>query len=784
MAAYSSTQSGNFSSAATWGGSGYPNSAGDTFTINNGHTVTYDVTTPVATGFGDSTINNGGRLTFASGARGIRFSGNFNIYGDIIMGVGHTIYGNGATKRINFFNGSGSGGSRREMVGSAPLALTTTTGATTGLSGTIPVTSATGFAVGDWIAVFNREGTDHQTERQDEGFIIHDISGNNIYVREFVGPSSVITGVSGAKLYVEESEVFRVGQALICGTGADRFIATVTAIDNVRNEITTSASASSSIIGETVYTTGPVRNHKLASTVRRCAGVVTVTGTTTDTTVTVNDASNYNVGDEVIVESLGVGTYKDDETPIKRTIVSKSGNNITFDGSFGYTIEIGAYLIKLTRDCRFVNENTTSVYFHENNNSNWNRYLILRDVEFYDSQQGNSTASRVYFRGRNRDDYDDDAVAIEGMVFNNNIQGTYQEIRFYRYLWRWTIRCCAFYNQSYVLEEQGYNNDDMGWFNNWSGRMENSGFRFGYKEGVYSEVAYNRVNGVDDTMFAFYNNRSVGLGFHHNSGAGSRRRAIDITNQHADCFMYQNEFLLFFEPCLTAYANMALMQYNYFDTAAIYDFYSFSTAGDNRRGNSARGTLTSYEHNYKEKDVAIYFSGGRADYVPEESAYKVIFDNDSAAYYGLPNQVWVPADATVRVSADLKLVDGYSGNSPRLEIRPEHNGYNSGANTSYISGHINTEAAVGVNFSNTATGWQTVTATLPPVNIGRFINVAICATSTNSSEGWYQKPLTIYLDKMPPGLALSNINNLTGGSQVSQRASFTEPRIRIGGRFK
>jgi hypothetical protein len=44
MAAYSSTQSGNFDSAATWGGSGFP-AESDTFTIAAGHTVTYNVTT-------------------------------------------------------------------------------------------------------------------------------------------------------------------------------------------------------------------------------------------------------------------------------------------------------------------------------------------------------------------------------------------------------------------------------------------------------------------------------------------------------------------------------------------------------------------------------------------------------------------------------------------------------------------------------------------------------------------------------------------------------------------
>ncbi|NOZ20409.1 MAG: hypothetical protein GXP25_04890 [Planctomycetes bacterium] len=40
MAAYTSTQTGNFNDAATWGGGGWPNGAGDTYTVSAGHKVT------------------------------------------------------------------------------------------------------------------------------------------------------------------------------------------------------------------------------------------------------------------------------------------------------------------------------------------------------------------------------------------------------------------------------------------------------------------------------------------------------------------------------------------------------------------------------------------------------------------------------------------------------------------------------------------------------------------------------------------------------------------------
>ena len=44
MAAYTTSQTGDWSTDATWGGSGHP-VAGDTVTIQNGHTVTLDSAT-------------------------------------------------------------------------------------------------------------------------------------------------------------------------------------------------------------------------------------------------------------------------------------------------------------------------------------------------------------------------------------------------------------------------------------------------------------------------------------------------------------------------------------------------------------------------------------------------------------------------------------------------------------------------------------------------------------------------------------------------------------------
>lgn len=74
MSAYTSSGSGDFNSAATWGGGGWPQNAADTFVVSAGHTVTLtNDNTGVA--LGDSTVN--GLLTFSTGATtGLKFGHN------------------------------------------------------------------------------------------------------------------------------------------------------------------------------------------------------------------------------------------------------------------------------------------------------------------------------------------------------------------------------------------------------------------------------------------------------------------------------------------------------------------------------------------------------------------------------------------------------------------------------------------------------------------------------------------------------------------------------------
>ena len=100
-AAFSSTQSGSWGSASTWGGAGVPG-AGDSVTINSGHTVTLDTIRSC----GDLTINSGGTLDLVN--RQLTFLGtNYTNSG--------TLTNSGVFTNLLFNGVGGAGGSTQHI---------------------------------------------------------------------------------------------------------------------------------------------------------------------------------------------------------------------------------------------------------------------------------------------------------------------------------------------------------------------------------------------------------------------------------------------------------------------------------------------------------------------------------------------------------------------------------------------------------------------------------------------------------------------------------------------
>jgi hypothetical protein len=434
MAAYTSTQSGNFNDAATWGGGGWPNADTDTFTVAAGHTVTYNLTTPLNEGLGSSVVNSGGTFIMDNNTV-IRFNGaslyHFAVSGNFIVRpgcktllkgttsaeriydirplsfvpttatgtsgqntitvasnvaqiiVGNKVSGTGIAAGAYVTNingnvltlsknntGTVSGnltvGNYVEIIGSEGMPITTVSSAITTSQhqqGFISANNATNFVVGDWIAVYTRGTTDALVDRNDEGFIIHDKNNNDIYIREFVGPSVNITAASGSTLTVSNAKVFRTWQKLIFGTGANRNVRGISSINYNTNQITLDSSITGSVVGQTVYTTGPLQLKAIGDKIRKVATTVSVQAASNATQITLASAAGFSVGDEVIIDALwdATATSYTDELPEKRNITAINGNVITLNQSMGHISFVGAFVTRVTRDIKFISDYETTL---------------------------------------------------------------------------------------------------------------------------------------------------------------------------------------------------------------------------------------------------------------------------------------------------------------------------------------------------------------------------------------------------------------------------------------
>ena len=228
MALLTSAQSGNWTSSATWGG--VTPADGDTFTINRGHKVTVNSDVIQTNGFGDIAVY--GNLHFETNAQ-FRLNGRITVWGqntgdynsnkwfvdgDNTTGGLLSMTGSNVTLEVRGTNADQHGiwieterFASMKLDGDEKKTTTALAASASVLDSYLSVDDSTGFAAGDWIAVY-REGNQDDRVLGDEGFWVHDVdSGNDrIYFRQFVSPTAVITAASGATITVDNSKVFRV----------------------------------------------------------------------------------------------------------------------------------------------------------------------------------------------------------------------------------------------------------------------------------------------------------------------------------------------------------------------------------------------------------------------------------------------------------------------------------------------------------------------------------------------------------------------------------------------
>jgi len=823
MATITSAQSGNFNATTTWTGGVVPVD-GDSFTISTGHTVIYNVATPVTNGFAESNIYGILQTAAASATNVLRMNGRLQIRtgGTFHARAGHKLQFKGAAASSRLLYSVADTGANLIMEGSDGMPTTTLSATANERSTSFSFTSVTNFAVGEWFAIYDNTTAQATvagaTTLRDEGFWIHDISGTTVYFRQFVGPESAITQASGSTITVANAKVFRVNQKIIFGTGADRNVKTITAIDYSTNIITCdSAISSGAVAGQIVYETGSDKIHTSGNKVRKVATVATAAAASTATSIVVANANMFAAGDEIWIEARsecgGTSDFSwDAYSTYVRTVSSVSGTTINLSAAISYNVVVGALVTRLTRDIIVEPVTPNSDYYGvyvEYADNNYDRKLIVKDVFFryVGSSQGQSEGG-VVLKGYHSTNslpvtLTNTVPAFGQQCWTEGIAMTASNsTRDLGGLWNWNnrygqLRCCSSigpFNCNilfgwYDNGNAAYNCISAG-SNAWSFRSEWSS--------EYGELAYNYTSRTP------WGCRTLAA----DSNCGMHHIIIDACSEIQFIASQQTPF---YKWKITGYwygpqteRTQATLLYsklrscsgapNVFNaTPSTLQRGYYHTQLD--RGTQGNQIVTMIEDDFEYDRVRQLAYGTERWWDLTENAWHVVIAQDFTEWgRGWFQGVYIPPNVTLRATCSIKLQSNWNSGSdkPWLCARTTQSGTNPNQ-LGNAGGEFSSALSGGgsyVQFSTAnSTTYEKAELTLAAVSFPRWVNVGVTDTTANINTpgvGYWVKPLQISLDTPYANPAIAGIIN-QGPSQlldaVSTENSFLQNKIRLGGRL-
>ena len=829
MASRTSTQSGNFNSTSTWGGSAVPVD-GDQFTIAAGHIVTVNDDRRTTNGYHDSVISGKLHITGSgklrmNGILDVTSTGNDDYFTENDSTTGaYFRMDNGAILEMK---GTSSENHRLrinsqkrnwvEFEGTNPNQTTTTAAAVPLSSTSISLTSSSGFAAGDWINIFRafEDIADWEYDRyQDEGMKVHDVSGNTIYPRWFVSPTATISRVSGSKIFVDDATVFRTGQKIIFGTGSNRNIKTISSIGKTSGRITCDSSISGSVVGETVYRTGTEIYHESGADVQKIATPLTADSSSGTNTITVASTAGMAVGKRILIEA-----NNNDDTnwdyEMLYTISAISGNTITLTSNLGNTRRTGGWVTIYDRDTQVRSTDTSDtnerVYIIMNRWATTDAYyrrLRWRNVLFdgIGSNAVNTTWNRGVgwngYMSYETSSYGAYASGVEGCVWKPNNSGSNSSF-YMREAHQCTWRNCIAYDGNHNFWRYSSGNN-INFNNNISWRSQYTTF---YQDGAYEprfSFSYNHFSRSDDYGVLWHHQRQSAGQVRHNYMTHHEQRPMYIYYQ-ANNIIWENNYMNWYRSwplvgtggdwiCLNSYFgndwDATTGNTSPVNGVQIQNDGNLDTDKSNKHQH-----CTSVNHNWKEGETVQWGTYTWREWDDTEAAWKVFRDTGSSVPAGQVESVLVPAGATAYLAAEIKLSTGFSGNRPYLYAK-NANSYHDGKHYDGSTTSVQAASVVpdsypigfqqNAQFTASAIGaYERQTLTISPVNYDYYLAVAVYSDSTNAGDGlehWFQKPLEIYLDKT------SNVKEKKFITQQQvrrgQNSSATRKKKRIGGRLK
>ena len=813
MATYTSTQSGNFSATSTWGGSGRPNLDADRFVITNGHTVTVDSGITVPTnGFGDSNIY--GVLKLGSGSGILRMDGRLyiNTNGLLWCQDGAHIQITGTSGETHGIWQENQDGASVIMEGSDGMPYTTVSSNTAENATSFPVASATNFAVGEWIGVYHFNGTQNTTTNdtyRDEGFWIHDISGNTIYIREFVGPEDVtVTDYSGSNIVVSNAKKFEQGKYIIFGTGSNRNTKQISSINYTTNTITCNSSITGDPTGVIVYHSGSEKYHSSGHKVRKIATINTAEVASTSTTITLANANMFTSGDEIFIEKRSeaddtLDYLHADSDDYHHTISSVSGNTLTLSAQIGYKVVAGSLITRLSREILI--ETTTpntdyGFYYSEYYSSNYNKKTIIKDVYFKNFGSNNNNAYQgVVVRGYTSTNSlpvtlsqtvpsMDQGGWLEGVVCMNadNHENDLGNIFLYSTRYTKLVASVSLYGNDgitaswYDSGNKGFNLIIAG-AENFSGRTE--GFRerceFGYHY-------YSRGNrGV-----RLVGNTEEGNGFHHVIVDASQ---YGVETIHNDIVLRRWKMTgLRYGLVSDGSGCPVILESTVVGLSGLTGGIDENNAGGYYANQHYRSTGRSHvikiiKNDFEYDAVKIFGYNFTATWDNIENAWFFRRRRDNDNNPTLEELVYLPPQTTMRVTAKVKLVSGFSGTYPYLGTIATTASVDDNMVGNTLNSTIFSVQRINPQFTSSASSdYEEKQTTAGPFDFPVYMKAGVFSNNRDASEGYYVKDFRIYLDPpyVNPLFAIGNdgyVNPIRNG--MSFKNTFNNGKIRLGGRI-
>ena len=835
MAAYSSSQNGDFNSSSTWGGN--TPGDGDTLTIN--HTVTLTGTNEPTNGFGDIKVANNGILTNADNAT-LRMNGNIRVETSsssapacVHFKDNLRISWNGADGDNHGFQVDNSAGSHCIIEGDDPTGYcTTTTAATDGNVCTHAVADGSLYAVGDWIQIYQNNYTSTSTETDgnrydDEGFWIHDISGNTLYTRDYVGPeNSTVTKVNGTKLFVSNSKVFREGMQIIFGTGSNRNIRTISSIANGSKRLTLNSAVTGSVVGETVYRAGSLKTHPSGSKVRKMATTTTAESANDATTITVASTSGMSVGSRIFIERRSEASSTTDHADPSNSSVADgtgnfdyvisgiSGNVVTLSTALNYKVVSGSLVSVLDRSIVFdtvATDGSDYAHFYVEHRSGYDRCIVLKDIQFHNwGDSDTNTRTGVVLRGLNK-------TQSPPVTYTQTIptyhRGSWVEgltIRHYPgherdwgSLWIYDCRAVVARCVTTLYGDDGvaiYYEPYCGAMGNLVAGQRSYGMRMEGTTELF-DCSYNYVSRCNNRVRVFHYESGLGGFMHnvivnatdyasagwHNTNPGEIWRCkftglrYGVTTEGAspsigtgflDCFIEN----LSGEQTLDADGKPTNSPQS----------GQYRVSHYNRGGGS--GAMTSIEHQHEIDNMALYGYNWEAYWDDDEDAWHFLRRDDNDNNPSMGETVYIPANRTGRFTVKCKAVSGFSGTRPyafAIDTRGSHTenalGFTATTNRPLRGERYNDQFT-----ADFESGYEEKQITITPEPFSRYYKIGVRSSNRNATEGFYIKDFNFYLDGgvNQRQFLMGNSGSANPNATSQQRNTFTQQKKRLGGRIK